>query len=77
MGDRTCQSVDILIGIAVVMLVLSAVTALTQFVLHVRQTKGKNLRFGVADLLQLIAPNFQPSHRDKTATGRRACASSG
>jgi hypothetical protein len=53
------KSIDVLIGVAVVMLVVSAaVTALTQFVLHIRQAKGENLKKGVADLLQLIAPNF-------------------
>jgi hypothetical protein len=54
------KSIDILIGLAVVMLVLSAaVTTLTQFVLHIRQSKGKNLKVGIADLLQLIAPDVQ------------------
>ena len=54
------KSIDILIGVAVVMLVVSAVvTALTQFFLHVMQAKGKELRTGVADLLQQIAPKFE------------------
>lgn len=54
------KSIDILIGVAVVMLVVSAVvTALTQFFLHVMQAKGKELCTGVADLLQQIAPKFE------------------
>jgi hypothetical protein len=53
------KSIDILIGVAVVMLVVSAtVTALTQFVLHLMEAKGKQLKVGIADLLQLISPNF-------------------
>jgi len=63
------KSIDILIGLAVVMLVLSAaVTALTQFVLHVRQAKGKNLKVGIADLLQLIAPTFNASALSESPT---------
>jgi hypothetical protein len=54
------KSIDVLIGLAVVMLVLSAaVTTITQFVLHIRQSKGKTLKVGIADLLQLIAPDVQ------------------
>lgn len=54
------KSIDVLIGLAVVMLVLSAaVTTITQFVLHIRQSKGKTLKVGMADLLQLIAPDVQ------------------
>jgi hypothetical protein len=54
------KSIDVLIGVAVVMLVVSAaVTALTQFFLQVRQIKGKKLKAGIADLLQLIAPSFE------------------
>lgn len=50
------------------MLVVSAVvTALTQFFLHVMQTKGKELRTGVADLLQQIAPGFQRDCAERIA----------
>lgn len=54
------KSIDVLIGIAVVMLVVStAVTALTQFFLNLMEAKGQKLKVGIADLLQLIAPNFE------------------
>jgi hypothetical protein len=62
------KSIDILIGVAVVMLVISAVvTALTQFFLHVMQSKGKELRTGVADLLQQIAPKFERACAERIA----------
>jgi hypothetical protein len=42
------------------MLVVSAVvTALTQFFLQIFQAKGKKLKAGIADLLQLVAPDFK------------------
>ena len=62
------KSIDILIGVSVVMLVVSAaVTALTQFVLHVMEAKGKKLKIGIADLLQLIAPNFERQCAERIA----------
>ena len=62
------KSIDILIGLAVVMLVISAVvTALTQFFLHVMEAKGKELRTGVADLLQQIAPAFERACAERIA----------
>ncbi len=51
------KSIDILIGLSVVMLVASmAVTVMTGFVNHVRNSRGRNLHQGIADLLRLIDP---------------------
>src|SRR5215813_9015196 len=62
------KSIDILIGIAVVMLVVSAaVTALTQFFLHIMQAKGKTLKEGIGGLLQLLAPDFDPGRAERIA----------
>ncbi len=62
------KSIDVLIGVALVMLVVSAaVTALTQFFLHSMQAKGKKLKEGIGDLLLLIAPNFQRDCADRIA----------
>jgi hypothetical protein len=53
------KSIDILIGLSVVMLVASmAVTVMTGFVTQVRNTRGKNLQQGLADLLKMINPQF-------------------
>jgi hypothetical protein len=53
------KSIDILIGLSVVMLVASmAVTVMTGFFTHIGNTSGRNLRQGIADLLKLINPNF-------------------
>jgi hypothetical protein len=62
------KSIDILIGVAVVMLVVSAaVTALTQFFLHIMQAKGKKLKEGIGDLLELIAPSFERQCTERIA----------
>lgn len=53
------KSIDILVGLSVVMLVASmAVTVMTGFVTHLRNTSGLNLRQGLADLLKLINPGL-------------------
>ena len=50
------------------MLVVStAVTALTQFFLHVRETKGKKLKVGIADLLELIGSNIDRQCAERIA----------
>lgn len=52
------------------MLVVSAaVTALTQFFLQIMEAKGKKLKVGIADLLQLVAPNFQRECAERIAEG--------
>ena len=49
------KSIDILIGVTVVMLMVSlAVTVLTQAIMNGLQTRGKNLRDGIAGLLKQI-----------------------
>ena len=49
------KSIDVLIGVSVVMLMVSlVVTVITQAVTTLMQTRGKNLRDGIAGLLQQI-----------------------
>ena len=51
------KTIDILLGISVVMLLVSmAVTVLTQFVTALANTRGRHLMRGLADLLQQIDP---------------------
>ena len=54
---RMLKSIDILTGLSVVMLVASmAVTVMTGFITHIRNTRGRNLQQGIADMLQLLDP---------------------
>ena len=54
------KTIDVLIGLAVVMLLMSMiVTAATQFVLSVLNSRGKHLRKGIADIVQQISPNVK------------------
>ncbi len=51
------KSVDILVGVTMVMLVVSMiVTVLTQFVMSVRDTRGKYLWLGLTTLLEQLDP---------------------
>lgn len=51
------KTIDILLGITVVMLLVSmAVTVLTQFVTSLANTRGRHLMRGLADLLQQVDP---------------------
>jgi hypothetical protein len=53
------KTLDILIGVATVMLLFSmAVTIVTQFVAKLMQSRGKNLREGLAGLLKQLDPNI-------------------
>ncbi len=53
------KTLDILIGVATVMLLFSmAVTIVTQFVANLMQSRGKNLLEGLAGLLKQIDPNI-------------------
>jgi hypothetical protein len=53
------KSIDLLIGLTVVMLVASmAVTVMTGFVNHVSNLRGRSLQRGIADLLRLIDPDL-------------------
>jgi hypothetical protein len=63
------KSIDILIGLAVVMLAASmAVTVMTGLVNHLINAQGRKLRQGIGDLLRLINPNFDKSVADRIAT---------
>lgn len=53
------KSIDLLIGLTVIMLVASmAVTVMTGFVNHLSNLRGRSLRQGIADLLRLIDPDL-------------------
>jgi hypothetical protein len=53
------KTLDILIGLSVVMLFVSMiVTVVTQFIITQFQVRGKHLLGGIADLLALIDPNM-------------------
>lgn len=55
------KSVEILIGLSVIMLVLSMViTLLTQFVTSVVNSRGRHLKNALADLLTQIEPRLEP-----------------
>jgi hypothetical protein len=62
------KTLDILIGVATVMLLFSmAVTIVTQFVANLMQSRGKNLLEGLAGLLKQIDPNIGKEVADKIA----------
>lgn len=51
------KSIDILIGLSLVMLVVSmAVTLVTQFLITLGQNRGRHLKRGLADLLEQLHP---------------------
>jgi len=51
------RSIDVLIGLSVVMLMVSmSVTLITQFVTTTLNTRGGHLRRGLSDLLQQLDP---------------------
>lgn len=53
------KTIDVLIGLSVIMLLLSmVVTVITQFILGVMNTRGKHLRSGIADILEQIDPGM-------------------
>ena len=63
------KSIDVLIGLAVVMLALSmAVTVMTQCVISVFNTRGGYLRRGLKDLLGLLSRDIQGDHAHAIAT---------
>jgi hypothetical protein len=63
------KTIDILIGVSLVMLVVSlAVTALTQFILGALNTRGRNLRAGLAELLRQIDPTLEKRIAGKIAS---------
>ncbi|WP_054763342.1 hypothetical protein [Methylomonas koyamae] len=49
------KSLDILLGLSVVMLIASmAVTLISQAILNLLASRGRNLHHGLADLLELL-----------------------
>ncbi len=63
------KSIDVLIGLTVVMLALSmAVTVLTQFVTAVLNSRGRHLKAGVISLLNEIDPRLTGQFADAIAT---------
>jgi hypothetical protein len=62
------KTLDILIGVATVMLLFSmAVTIVTQFVANLMQSRGKNLLEGLAGLLRQIDPSIGREVAEKIA----------
>ncbi|MBD9363369.1 hypothetical protein EBB_23390 [Methylomonas sp. EbB] len=53
------KSLDVLLGLSVVMLIVSmAVTLISQGILNLLASRGRNLRTGLADLLELLDARF-------------------
>jgi hypothetical protein len=64
------KSIDVLIGLAVIMLALSmAVTMITQFVTTVVNSRGRHLRRGLMDLLVQIDPALRGTLAARLADG--------
>jgi hypothetical protein len=67
-GGSMLKTLDILIGVATVMLLFSmAVTIVTQFVANLMQSRGKNLLQGLTGLLKQIDPNLPAEAANKIA----------
>jgi hypothetical protein len=63
------KTLDILIGLAVVMLFLSMiVTVITQFLINLRNMRGRHLLTGIADLLEQISPGITRSIAEEIST---------
>ena len=63
------KSVDVLIGLVVVLLALSmAVTVITQTVTSILNSRGRHLRRGLIDLLTLVDPTLPENLSKKIAT---------
>jgi hypothetical protein len=63
------KSIDILIGLVVVLLALSmAVTVITQSITTIINSRGRHLRRGLADLLQQLDPGLTAAISDAVAT---------
>ena len=64
------KTIDILIGISVVMLLVSMiVTVITQAISTLFNQRGKHLRKGISDLLSQIDPDLPSEIADQIATG--------
>src|SRR5260221_5629483 len=64
------KTVDIVIGVSLVMLIVSlVVTAMTEFVLTVLNSRGRNLMSGLAGLLRQIDPTLSETLANDVAKG--------
>ncbi|MDQ6666326.1 MAG: hypothetical protein M3Z23_18260 [Acidobacteriota bacterium] len=62
------KSIDILLGLSVVMLVASmAVTVLTEFTTNLFNNRGRNLKSGLADMLQQLSTSFDRATAENIA----------
>jgi hypothetical protein len=62
------RSIDILIGLAAIMLALSmAVTVVTQFITSVFNSRGRHLKRGLTDLLSELGPAINPAIAEAVA----------
>jgi hypothetical protein len=63
------KSIDVLIGLIVVLLALSmAVTVITQAITTMLNSRGRHLRRGITDLLQQLDPGLTPALSKSIAT---------
>lgn len=64
------KTIDILIGVSLVMLVVSlAVTVITQFLIAALNSRGRNLRAGLSKLLRQIDPTLEIRFARQIANG--------
>jgi hypothetical protein len=62
------KSLDVLLGLSVVMLIVSmAVTLISQGILNLMASRGRNLRTGLADLLELLDARFSRTEAEAIA----------
>ncbi|MCQ8116594.1 hypothetical protein [Methylomonas rosea] len=62
------KSLDVLLGLSVVMLIISmAVTLISQGILNLLASRGRNLRTGLADLLELLDARFSRAEAEAIA----------
>ncbi|WP_020485602.1 hypothetical protein [Methylomonas sp. MK1] len=62
------KSLDVLLGLSVVMLIVSmAVTLISQGMLNLMASRGRNLRTGLADLLELLDARFSRAEAEAIA----------
>ena len=62
------KSLDVLLGLSVVMLIVSmAVTLISQGILNLLASRGRNLRTGLADLLELLDARFSRTEAEALA----------
>ena len=63
------KSIDVLIGLVVVLLALSmAVTVITQSITTIINSRGRHLRRGLIDLLQQLDPKLTETVSEAVAT---------